>query len=140
MVEKELKFVATPEKGEVSALLVRPEGATRLLVLGPGASTTMRHATLKAIAGAPADADIATLRYNVPYAEHGKGRDSKAVCTQTVRSAVAAAHAAAPDLPILAGGHSFSGRMTSTAASESPLDGVSGLVFLSLPAPPVGQA
>ena len=28
MIEEELKFVATPEKGETSALLVRPEGAT----------------------------------------------------------------------------------------------------------------
>ena len=62
MVEKELKFVATPEKGEVSALLVRPERATHLLVLGHGASTTMRHATLKAIAEALADAGIATFR------------------------------------------------------------------------------
>ena len=65
--------------------------------------------------------------------EHGKGRDSQAVCTATVRSAVAAAHEAAPDLPLLAGGHSFGGRMTSTAASESPLDGVQGLVFFSFP-------
>ena len=40
---------------------------------------------------------------------------------------------AAPDLPLLAGGHSFSGRMTSTAASESPLEGVRGLVFFSFP-------
>src|SRR5215831_16336144 len=105
MIEEQ-KFVATTEKGEVSALLVRPEGATHLLVLGHGASTTMRHATLKAIAEALADVGIATLRYNFPYAEHGKGRDSQAVCTQTVRSAVAAAHEAAPSLPLLAGGHS----------------------------------
>jgi predicted alpha/beta-hydrolase family hydrolase len=133
MVEKELKFVATPEKGEVSALLVRPEGATHLLVLGHGASTTMRHATLKSIAEALADADIATFRYNFPYAEHGKGRDSQAICTETVRSVGAAAHATLPGLPLLAGGHSFGGRMTSTAASESPLDGVRGLVFFSFP-------
>jgi predicted alpha/beta-hydrolase family hydrolase len=133
MVEKDLKFLATPEKGEVSALLVRPEGATHVLVLGHGASTTMCHATLQAIAGALAEVDIATFRYNFPYAEHGKGRDSQAVCTQTVRSAVAAAHVAAPGLPLLAGGHSFSGRMTSTAACESPLDGVLGLVFFSFP-------
>jgi predicted alpha/beta-hydrolase family hydrolase len=133
MVEKELKFLATPEKGEDSALLVRPERATHLVVLGHGASTTMRHATLQAIAEALADVGIATLRYNFPYAEHGKGRDSQAVCTQTVRSAVAAAHAAAPGLPLFAGGHSFGGRMTSTAASESPLVGVQGLVFYSFP-------
>jgi predicted alpha/beta-hydrolase family hydrolase len=133
MVEEERRFVATPEKGEVSTLLVRPDGATHLLVLGHGASTTMRHATLKSIAEALADSDIATFRYNFPYAEHGKGRDSQAVCTETARSAVAAAHAAAPGLPLLAGGHSFSGRITSTAASESPLEGVRGLVFFSFP-------
>jgi predicted alpha/beta-hydrolase family hydrolase len=128
-----LKFPATPEKGEVSALLIRPAVASHLLVLGHGASTTMRHATLEAIAGALADAGIATFRYNFPYSEHGKGRDSQAVCTQTVRAAVAAADAAAPDLPLLAGGHSFGGRMTSTAASEAPIDGVRGLVFFSFP-------
>jgi predicted alpha/beta-hydrolase family hydrolase len=132
-VLKELKFLATPEKGEVSALLMRPENATHLLVLGHGASTNMRHATLESIADRLAEVGIATLRYNFPYSENGKGRDGQAVCTETIRSAIAAAHRAAPGLPLLAGGHSFSGRMTSTAASESPLDGVIGLVFFSFP-------
>jgi len=130
---KEMKFLATVEKGEVSALLVRPGDASHLLVLGHGASTNMRHATLQTIAGRMADAGIATFRYNFPYMEHGKGRDSQDVCTATVRSAVAAARGAAPDLPLLAGGHSFGGRMTSTAASESPLAGVHGLVFFAFP-------
>jgi predicted alpha/beta-hydrolase family hydrolase len=129
----ELKFLATPEKGEVSALLLRPEDATHLLVLGHGASTTMRHATLQTIAERLAEAGIATFRYNFPYSESGKGRDSQATCAATARSAVAAASRAAPGLPLLAGGHSFGGRMTSTAASESPLEGVRGLVFFSFP-------
>ena len=130
---RESKFLATPEKGEVSALLVRPEDATHLLVLGHGASTDMRHATLRAIAERLAEVGIATFRYNFPYSENGKGRDSQAVCTATVRSAVAAARESAPGLPLLAGGHSFGGRMTSTAASESPIEGVVGLVFFSFP-------
>jgi uncharacterized protein len=130
---RELKFLATPDKGEVSALLIRPEGASHLLVLGHGASTDMRHATLQSIADRLADVGIATLRYNFPYSENGRGRDGQAVCTATVRSAVAAAHEAAPGLPLLAGGHSFGGRMTSTAASESPIEGVVGLVFFSFP-------
>jgi uncharacterized protein len=129
----EMRFLATPEKGEVSALLVRPDDASHLLVLGHGASTDMRHATLRTIAERMTDVGIATFRYNFPYMENGKGRDSQEVCTSTVRSAVAAAHRAAPDLPLLAGGHSFGGRMTSTAASESPLDGVRGLVFFAFP-------
>jgi len=130
---KEMKFIATPEKGEVSALLMRPRDARHLLVLGHGASTNMRHATLQNIAERMAEAGIATFRYNFPYMEHGKGRDSKETCTATVRAAVAAAHKAAPELPLLAGGHSFGGRMTSTAASESPIDNVQGLVFFSFP-------
>jgi len=130
---QEIKFVATPEKGEVSALLRRPERATHILVLGHGASTNMRHATLAAIAESLADQNIATFRYNFPYSENGTFRDSTATCTATVRSAVAAAHKAAPDLPILAGGHSFGGRMTTTAASESPIENVVGLVLFSFP-------
>jgi predicted alpha/beta-hydrolase family hydrolase len=92
----EQKFLSTSEKGEISALLVRPEGASHLLVLGHGASTDMRHATLQTIAGRQADAGIATFRYNSPYAEHGPGRDSQATCTATVRAAVAAAQGRSP--------------------------------------------
>ena len=79
-----------------------------------------------------AEEGIATFRFNFPYMEHGKGA-TPGVCTATVRSAVAAAHEAVSDLPLLAGGHSFGGRMTSTAASESSLDGVHGLVFFAFP-------
>lgn len=130
---REMKFSATPDKGEVSALLVRPKGASHLLVLGHGASTNMRHLTLQTIADRLADSGIATLRYNFPYMEHGKGRDSQSVCLATVRSAVTAARGAVRGLPLLAGGHSFGGRMTSNAAAESSLEGVRGLVFFSFP-------
>lgn len=135
----ELKFQATPEKGEVSALVIRPKWATHLLVLGHGASTTMRHPTLQTIAERLAEVGVATLRYNFPYSEHGKGRDSQAVCTATIRAAVANARKLTPKLPLLAGGHSFGGRMTSTAAAESPLEGVRGLAFFSFPLHPAGK-
>ena len=135
----EMKFVATPDKGEVSALLMRPEGATHLLVLGHGASSNMRTPLVTSIAEHLADEKIATFRYNFPYSEKGGGRNSVATCTATIRSAVAAAHKAASDLPIFAGGHSFSGRMTSTAASEAPIEDVRGLVFFSFPLHPSGE-
>ena len=132
-MEKESKFLATPEKGEVSALLMRPQRSTHLLVFGHGASTSMRHATMQKIAEALAEQRVATFRYNFPYSEKESGRDSTATCVTTIRSAVAAAQKAAPDLLILAGGHSFGGRMTSTAQSEKPIEGVKGLVFSSFP-------
>jgi predicted alpha/beta-hydrolase family hydrolase len=136
----ESTFVATADKGAVSSLLLRPEGARWLLVLGHGASTDQRHPTLQTIAERLADVGVATFRYNFPYMERGGGgRDSQAVTLATVRSAVSAAQAAAPDLPLLAGGHSFGGRMTSLAAAELPLEHVCGLVFFSFPLHPAGK-
>ena len=134
----ELKFLATSSKGEVSALLMRPEDATHLLVLGHGASSNMRTPLLTTIAEHLADKKIATFRYNFPYSENKRGRDPNPVCVATIRSAVKAANEAAPDLTLLAGGHSFSGRMTTTAQAESPLEGVSGLVLFAFPLHPAG--
>lgn len=119
-------------------MLTLPDGATHLLVLGHGASSNMRTPMMQAISEALASEGIATFRYNFPYSENKRGRDSKDVCTATIRSAIKAAREAAPDLPILAGGHSFSGRMTSTAAAEAPLEGVDGLVFFAFPLHPAG--
>lgn len=135
----ESKFIATEEQGEVSSLLIRPDDAQWLLVLGHGASTNMRHTTLQTIAERLADVGIATFRYNFPYSERGGGRNSNAVCQETVRSAVAAAHTAASSLSILVGGHSFSGRMSSMAAAEAPLEHVRALVFFAFPLHPSGK-
>ena len=135
---RELFFLATSSKGEVSALLMRPDDATHLLVLGHGASSNMRTPMLQTIAEHLATQKIATFRYNFPYSENKRGRDPNPVCVATIRSAVKAARESAPDLPLLAGGHSFSGRMTTTAASEEPLQGVVGLVLFAFPLHPPG--
>ena len=138
-IKTEGQFVATPEKGEVSFLLLEPPRATWCLVLGHGASSHFRHRTVASIATALAAAGIASFRYNFPYSETGSGRNSNEVCIATIRSAVEAAHTAVPELSLLAGGHSFSGRMTSLGASETPLPGVRGLVFYSFPLHPSGK-
>ena len=136
----ESKFIATPEKGEVSSLLMRPDNAKWVLVLGHGAGTNMRHSTLQTIAERLSDIGIATFRYQFPYMERGGGgRESEAVALQTVRSAVAAAHEAASDLSILVGGHSYSGRMSSMSAAKSPIEHVLGLVFFAFPLHPSGR-
>ena len=136
----ESKFIATPEKGEVSSILMRPDDAKWLLVLGHGASTNMRSATLQTIAERLADIGIATFRYQFPYMERGGGgRESEAVALQTVRSAAAAAHEAASDLSILVGGHSYSGRMSSMSAAKEPIEHVKGIVFFAFPLHPSGR-
>jgi len=135
----ELKFLASRSAGEVSALLTRPEGARWMMVFGHGAGAGMRHRFMEDAAAALAAHGIATFRYQFPYVEHRSRRiDPQPILLATVRSAVAAAHAAAEDLPLLAGGKSMGGRMTSLAASREPLPGVRGVVFFGFPLHPAG--
>ncbi len=130
----ESRFLADEEKGEVSSILVRPRKAKLLLVLGHGSGSHMRHALVEGLATALADAGVATFRYNYPYSERGGGGlNSQKVLLSTVRNAVKAAIGAAPKLPIFAGGHSMSGRMTSLAQAEGPLLNVKGIVFFAFP-------
>ena len=140
MILTETRFVATPEKGEVSAILMRPENARALIVLGHGAGAGMRHHHMESLAEHLAGIRIASFRYQFPFRERGGGRDSQSVSLTTVRSAIETAHKIAPDLPILAGGHSFGGRMTYLAAAAAPLPYVRGLVFFSFPLHAPGKA
>ena len=136
----ELRFSVGQTSGEVSGLLVRPPDARLLCVLAHGAGAGMRHPFLEAVARALAEQKIATLRYQFPYMEQRARRpDPPAVAAATVRAAVAEAARVAPGLPLIAGGKSFGGRMTSTAQAEEPLPGVRGLVFLGFPLHPPGR-
>ena len=138
--QKELTFAVGEGVGSVSALLLRPDVARLLYVLAHGAGAGMRHAFLESIAQRLAERGIATLRYQFPYMERRAGRpDPPAVAAATVRAAVAEAARAAPGLPLVAGGKSFGGRMTSTAQTEETLPGVRGLVFLGFPLHPPGR-
>jgi uncharacterized protein len=100
----------------------------------------MHHPFMAAVANDLAELGIATLRYQFPYMEkRGKRPDSPEVCHATVRAAVASAHRLEPQLPLIAGGKSFGGRMTSQAQAACPLAEVRGLVFLGFPLHPPKQ-
>lgn len=127
--------------GDVSALLLRPQNARWLLVLGHGAGAGMRHPFMENLAEELARAEIATMRYQFPYLEQRMGvrrraPDAPAVLAATVAAAVRAAVNAAPALPLLAGGKSLGGRMTSQAAAQGLLESVRGLVFFGFPLHP----
>jgi predicted alpha/beta-hydrolase family hydrolase len=124
----------------IDGLLELPGDPSALLVLAHGAGAPMRHVFLEEIARALAARGIGTLRFAFPYAQRGaKAPDPPAVLERTVRAAVAAAAELAPGLPLLAGGKSMGGRMTSQLAAEEPLPGVRGLVFLGFPLHPAGR-
>jgi uncharacterized protein len=97
----------------------------------------MRHPFLEHAAESCAVQGIATYRYEFPYMKERRSRpDKPEVAEAAVREAVAEAAAAAPGMPLLAGGKSFGGRMTSQAQAREPLAGVRGLVFLGFPLHP----
>jgi predicted alpha/beta-hydrolase family hydrolase len=129
-----------PNAGEVSSILIRAADSRWLLALGHGAGAGMRHPFMSALSRELAAEKIATFRYQFPYMENRwKAPDRPPTLTATVAAAVQAAHAAAPELPLLAGGKSMGGRMTSTAASENLIPSVRGLVFFGFPLHPPKQ-
>jgi predicted alpha/beta-hydrolase family hydrolase len=132
--------VAVDDARRVSGLLEVPARARACYVLAHGAGAGMTHPSLEAVATELGDRGIATLRYQFPYMEQGGGRpDPPALAQATVRAAVAEAGRLVPKLPLIAGGRSFGGRMTSQAQAAAPLPRVLGLAFLAFPLHPAGR-
>src|SRR6516165_2288409 len=100
----------------------------------------MNHPFMQAVAAELAAREIATLRYQFPSMERGARRpDLPRLAQATVRCAVTEAGRRLPGLPLIAGGRSFGGRMSSQAQAVAPLAGVRGLVFLGFPLHPAGK-
>ena len=69
MDARRIRFTATPSRGEVTGLLVRPPRAGALLVLAHGAGAGMEHPFMSDVAEALARRAVATFRFHFPYAE-----------------------------------------------------------------------
>jgi predicted alpha/beta-hydrolase family hydrolase len=137
---QELRIPLGESSGDVGGLLRRPPDATILYVLAHGAGAGMRHPFLERMAAELAGHRVATLRYQFPYMERRQRRpDPPAVAVAAVRAAVRVGLERVPGLPLVAGGKSFGGRMTSTAQAQEPLPGVVGLAFLGFPLHPPGK-
>jgi hypothetical protein len=132
--------IAIPDAAAVSALLLHPTQAISCYVFAHGAGAGMTHSSMETIAAGLCGRGIATLRYQFPYMEKASKRpDPPAVAHAAVRAAVAEAARCCPGLPLIAGGKSFGGRMTSQAQAISPLSGVRGLAFFAFPLHPAGK-
>jgi len=102
----------------------------------------MQHPFLARLSLELAAVGIATLRYQFPYIEQRRRvPDSPEILTSVVRAAVLTASEVSPELPVLAGGKSIGGRMTSQAAAANPPEftKVKGLVFFGFPLHPPGR-
>ena len=126
--------ITVAEDVRVSGLLQAPARPTACCVLAPGAGAGMDQPFLAAVAAGLAQRGIATLRHQFPYMERGSKRpDPPQVAHAVVRAAVTEAGRQFGNLPLIAGGKSFGGRMTSQALAAAPLPKVRGLAFLGFP-------
>ncbi len=134
------RFEVSSDAGEVSALLLRPPNAWCGYVFAHGAGAGSEHPFMEAVAKGLGRRGVATFRFQFPYMEQGRrAPDPARVLIQSVRSAVSEAARLWPDLPLLAGGKSMGGRMTSTAAAGDALPGVLGLAFFGFPLHAAGR-
>jgi predicted alpha/beta-hydrolase family hydrolase len=132
--------VAIDDTTRVSALLLAPARARACYVLAHGAGAGMTHPIMAAVARELAERRVATLRYQFPFMEKGGKRpDPPGLAHATVRAAVAETARRLPQLPLIAGGKSFGGRMTSQTQAITPLPMVRGLAFLGFPLHPAKQ-
>src|SRR6201998_3238545 len=132
--------IEVANSGSVSALLIRPAEARACFVFAHGAGAGMTHPFMETFATGLGERGVASLRYQFPYMEKGSRRpDPPAIAQAAVRAAVAEAGLSCPGLPLIAGGKSFGGRMTSQAQASAPLTGVRGLAFLGFPLHPAGK-
>jgi len=132
--------IAIDAAQRVSGLLDLPDDARSLYVFAHGAGAGMAHRFMAAAAAGLARRGVGVLRFNFPAMERGAKRpDPPALAHAAVRAAVDAAAQWAPGLPLIAGGKSFGGRMTSQAQAAAPLPGVRGLAFVGFPLHPAGK-
>jgi len=126
--------------GDVSAIVQVPEGQKAMLVLAHGAGANMEHSFMVDLADNLAAKGIGTLRFNFPYMEKGKFRpDTPAVAHEAIACMIRKAHELYPATPLLAGGKSFGGRMTSQYLAKTPVEFVKGIVFYGFPLHPDGK-
>ena len=117
-----------------------PTRARWFLVFAHGAGAGMRHPFMVTMAKKLADQSIGTFRYQFPYMEARQKRpDPRPMLLATVQSAVYEARRIAGDTPLLAGGKSMGGRMTSMSAAEGFLPDIRGVVFFGFPLHPPQQ-
>ena len=135
---RESRTLVTSKSSEVTSVLVKPENALVLMVLGHGAGTPIRDPLMVQMAEALAAQRISTLRYNYPYSENmvaydPEKVDSLDVLLSTTRSVKEAAESVSLDLPLFLGGRSMSSQVVSLALATEKWPDVRGVALYVFP-------
>jgi predicted alpha/beta-hydrolase family hydrolase len=137
---REVRFETGRFSGTVSGILLSPPDLRWIFVFAHGAGAGMQHPFMESVASLLAQRGVGSFRYQFPYMEKGSRRpDPKPVLFDTVRAAVRTASELSGGVPLIAGGKSMGGRMTSMTAAQHALPDVRGIVFLGFPLHPPGK-
>ncbi len=124
----------------LSAECYTPDHPKTVFVFAHGAGAGMSHSFMKELSDELARHNMATLRYNFLYMEQKMKRtDFPAVAHKAVKAAIKKAQEIFPNIPLLVGGKSFGGRMTSQFLSSNSVSQVKGVVFVGFPLHPAGS-
>jgi len=129
---------------QIAGIAHEPDGTPAgAVVLTHGAGGSRESPMLKAICDEWARRGWLAVRYNLPYRRRrpkGPPSGSTAADRAGILEAVAMVRALVdgPDLPVIAGGHSYGGRLTSMAVADDGLD-VDVLTLFSYPLHPPGK-
>jgi predicted alpha/beta-hydrolase family hydrolase len=132
--KKKLKIAVSKSLGSVTGELIAPKKFSDIIVLAHGAGAGMHHSFMVGLSSDLAERGIATLRFNFPFTEFGKGRpDPPAIAEKTIETALAKANKLFPRARIIAAGKSFGGRMSSHFLSKNFPEYVQGIIFYGFP-------
>jgi predicted alpha/beta-hydrolase family hydrolase len=141
MKTKSITIQVSPSIGSVSGEIYEPEKMTSIFVLAHGAGAGMSHPFMTALSKELTALEVGTMRFNFPFVEQKKKRpDVPAVAHKTIEAAIRKAVELFPSTPIIAGGKSFGGRMTSQYFSKLDIKEVKGIAFIGFPLHPPGNA
>ena len=132
------RLVPSSSESEISTVLVEPDDAIALMMLGHGSGTPIYRPVMVQMAEALADQRIATFRYNYPYSEgmttYSPDKiDSLEVLLSTTSSAKSAVADLSLDLPLFLGGRSMSSQVVSLALTREHWPDVRGVVLYVFP-------
>ncbi len=122
----------------ISTVLVEPDDAIALMMLGHGSGTPIHEPLMVRMAAALADQNIATFRYNYPYSERMADYspdkiDPLEVLLSTTTLAKCAVADLPLDLPLFLGGRSMSSQVVSLALTRERWLDVHGVVLYVFP-------
>lgn len=131
------KILVSQNIGEITVEISRLVNPKCAMVLAHGAGAGMDHLFMKQLSSELNQFGIDTVRFNFAYMEKGKKRpDVPAVAHRTIQAVIEQTQSLYNGLPVILGGKSFGGRMSSQLMASTKIESIRALIFYGFPLHP----